>query len=454
MRISTKAMFLPIAAVLLLASPAYAAPTISANPNPVNVAAGETQGAVIISWDAENNKDAEVWLQVDGDETKFFGAQKDSQAAIITVGKTHTFKLYKDSKRNTVLASVAVNAVQVVAAASPASSNKSGTYRKLPGGKIGNQDKVTNHPLAIRNMQIIPQVGNAVIAFTSVPGGTAILQLAKIAPVMGADDFWKFPSNSGASVYPIVPTNTPTHDLYTLNFAARNQDLEQGAKYFYILDVYDANKNHWQSSGDFTTLAQIQNVKVVFTRIRLLSPAKPKGLYFDFSAGTSGSTGVGQDEVYNSLGAAVDSPLKWESGAVPKPIQLELLVDNSPNRLRLVVIGGYSDNNDFYILPDATFENLASGPEWNYAKGEFDLSNYPGANAVQYFTLQSLPLNGNGNELAFDVIGRIEITRTTIKPMAMMNNTTAAPPSEKPIEKAPSLKDRIRDRIHRADSKK
>jgi hypothetical protein len=59
-----KALSLPAAVLtlILLAPTVYAAPSITATTNPVMLAAGQTQGNTTITWNAENNTRAEVWL--------------------------------------------------------------------------------------------------------------------------------------------------------------------------------------------------------------------------------------------------------------------------------------------------------------------------------------------------------------------------------------------------------
>ncbi len=73
MYISNKATLLLLLGILALhVATAQAAPTISVNANPVMVPSGENVGNTVITWDAENNRDAEVWRQIDGgDETQF-----------------------------------------------------------------------------------------------------------------------------------------------------------------------------------------------------------------------------------------------------------------------------------------------------------------------------------------------------------------------------------------------
>lgn len=96
--------------LLLAGIPALAAPTITATPATVTIRLGQTSGKTTLTWDAEDNPDAEVWLAVGNvvDEPFAKGA-KGTQAVDIELGKTYKFNLYQDGDAQEPLASVIVN---------------------------------------------------------------------------------------------------------------------------------------------------------------------------------------------------------------------------------------------------------------------------------------------------------------------------------------------------------
>ena len=86
--------------LLVCATDALAAPTITANPNPVLVPAGQTNGETTIAWNTEG-PGGFVWMSVDGgDQTAITAAPsaKGSLAIAVTLGKSYVFKLYNASK--------------------------------------------------------------------------------------------------------------------------------------------------------------------------------------------------------------------------------------------------------------------------------------------------------------------------------------------------------------------
>ena len=86
--------------ILVPAMFAIAAPTITANPNPVLILFTEKSGTTTIQWDAEaNHPNAQVWLSIDGgSETLFDGDSSGVRTATIQLAKTYIFKLYTGSK--------------------------------------------------------------------------------------------------------------------------------------------------------------------------------------------------------------------------------------------------------------------------------------------------------------------------------------------------------------------
>jgi hypothetical protein len=134
MRISTKSLLSLLAVLVLLAASvnrASAAPVIASDTNPVVVPAGQTAGSALINWDAENYKNAEVWLKESGgEESKFSSESKGTKSFSLKVGPKYIFRLY-DKKpflgpiKNPlvkVLASLELSALNPVSSAAPTST--------------------------------------------------------------------------------------------------------------------------------------------------------------------------------------------------------------------------------------------------------------------------------------------------------------------------------------------
>lgn len=114
-----KMMFPAMSVLMLLITAAYAAPVITANSVSISVAADQTQGSSVITWDAENNNDAEVWLKVDDPrETKFYSDSTGVKPFTLKIGSKYAFRLYSQkpfpgplgNPLSRVLASTVVNA--------------------------------------------------------------------------------------------------------------------------------------------------------------------------------------------------------------------------------------------------------------------------------------------------------------------------------------------------------
>lgn len=89
--------------------PQFADMTITASPNPVVLAQGQTTGTTTLTWDGgPQHPYAEVWVKVDGnDETFIVESGKGKRDVPIELGKSYLFKL---SDANELLASVTVTA--------------------------------------------------------------------------------------------------------------------------------------------------------------------------------------------------------------------------------------------------------------------------------------------------------------------------------------------------------
>jgi len=133
-RALTIAVFMLFLLTVLLArnQHAFVAPTITADPNPVIIPKGQTQGTTTLTWDGGTDHPyAELWVRVDAtDETFIVESGKGKREVQIELGKSYVFKV---SDANELLASVTVTAKQESAA--PANNDDAS------GGILTSKDK-------------------------------------------------------------------------------------------------------------------------------------------------------------------------------------------------------------------------------------------------------------------------------------------------------------------------
>ena len=263
---------------------------------------------------------------------------------------------------------------------------------------------------------VTPMFKGVAIGFPAHPGASPVIEIAKEAPSGQWAGDWRYGAplvRQGATA--LRKGATPTQVEYLTSTSA----LEQGAGYHYLVTVPDPTGGlPLQTTGRFTALGQ--NVKVVFTSIRVLSDSDDEGageLSFDFSLNIGETNGKRR-----TLGS-LEQPLAWESGQRHRieSLMLPLFIERGRDRLRIMVSGFEDDRSIPAGCPLAPrdpkpFENARPKDDcWgdhNHAKGEFDLSKYPGNSASFPFTLSSMAPEARGATLAFDVSGYVEITRT------------------------------------------
>ncbi len=120
-------------------------PTLKANPNPVIVPAGQTQGTTTLTWNTEG-AEGYVWVSVDGGEESQLneaGIAEGTLGATVEVGKSYAFKLYTADKEQ-LLASVTVSAAIQQAAPQPPPAARPGSAKsRARPGRITKEDAVS-----------------------------------------------------------------------------------------------------------------------------------------------------------------------------------------------------------------------------------------------------------------------------------------------------------------------
>jgi hypothetical protein len=458
-------------AFLLVASAARlsAQPTLRANPNPVILPAGQTQSTTTVTWNT-GSEGGYIWLSVDGgEETQLTkaGAAAGTLGATGEIGKSYVFKLYT-ADRQQLLASVTVTVSGQPAAAQPPVVARPGRVRQgrstgksaavvtvdpapatsiVKAGKAGaERDKAYENlkdPNAaqvvdagndsrraafilanrrfISNVRLKPDTRDVIISFSSTQNSPSLIEIGKVAPTPDSHGTMSFPANSGAFSRFITGQN----GNYSLNVGALNERLDIGTTYYYIINVFNDDRNNTtrpreQVTGTFTTVGQ--TVKVIFTEISLVPDMLrigqsyrfefdvnvPDGLelsrmHRDWIIGHFGQPDNWQVPGRSDLGNAA-LPVRLVSG--PNPIQQEILIENAPDVVRMEVRGGVPNLSG---NAGAQFNNVA--------KGSFDLSAYrlgPGDRISLPFTLTTGSRASDSildGHMRFNIKGRIEVTR-------------------------------------------
>ena len=297
-------------------------------------------------------------------------------------------------------------------------------YTQVGENSAGTVALLANLPF-IAEVQVRPDTRDVIISFTSTQKTPPLIEIGKVAPAADQQGILAFPADSGAFSR-FVPGQNGT---YSLNLGTLGEQLDIGSRYYYIINVFNDDKNNprrprEQVTGKFTTLPQ--TVKVIFTEIRILpvflSPLtalngsdyvfvfdvngpdadKLARLYDAWTLKNWGRSGEFQVPGRRGLGTAA-KPIQLSLGA--NHIQEEMVIEYAPDDLQIAVTGE---------VPNLERYNNKYGYGYrNGARGGFDLSAYPGDSVSIPFSLSSVPLE-RGGRMAFEIKGRIEVTRHSL----------------------------------------
>jgi hypothetical protein len=301
----------------------------------------------------------------------------------------------------------------------------------------------------ISDVQVTPGSRNATLTFKSVLKNVAVIEIGTTAPAADPNGNLSFSPQAGAFSRFVTLEN----GRYNLDL----EELELRTTYYYIINVFDGNKQRYQDSGSFTTKPQKVTAKVIFTDLRLFPVAlnlvslyHAKYFFFfdanlDYAALSRDCFCLGNWFYYvpgRSLLGTVRASNYSGTSFQPEPVELpkgkitlqsqEVVIENSPDDLSLVIQGLQDANqparNSNSTQSYTTFAEMVAGrgtappsnapagtpaAYYNVARGSFRLSAFPGDSASIPFTLSSLHLRpGNlDGYLSFEISGRIEITR-------------------------------------------
>ena len=267
----------------------------------------------------------------------------------------------------------------------------------------------------ISDVRVIPSAGNAVISFKSSQRTPPLVEVGRVPPVPDRYGVMTFPL--GTSIF----TNfvQPQDGRYTLNVNVANEQLEAGTTYYYIINVFNDNRNDLkrpreQEAGEFITLSQ--TVKVVWERVFITNDSDDDSageisLWFWINYDQPGARWL----IRNNLGDNA------ANSAQTFTIDAEYVIKNAPNDLSLSVSGVEDDVSIFGgaargtgISPPVSGPSKDANFEWNVARETIDLTRYPsevGQTRSERFTLVSMPNGRSLGNLSFEVHGRFEITR-------------------------------------------
>jgi hypothetical protein len=437
---------------------------ISANPEVVAIAADKTQGSTIIEWDAGNNRGAEVWLEVEGDdEIRFSSEPKGSKAAIITLGKKHIFRLYKDITGTSVLGTIVVTGSRASQPPPPSTpptsipssggaggSKAPATLGKRKKPNIGNQTfkpgkaGATESGLStlnIRNVRVVPSAYNVRISFDTFPqpGLVPVIEIARVAPTNTAGHYsFRGPDAQarGWQIHNRLGDPQKGHYVFDLLEAndrvgePRNIQLTPGRLYHYILTLPGTAGNPtYQETGSFTT--PLTSVRVRFQNVNVINDSDDNGngeLRFNFFL----NYGQVNENMDYTKGPDGSSWLDWGEGNHGLIEVLE--TTGEPPFLSIQVDGEDDDGIVHSSIPTATPRRgpgQSEGSEWNTANASFDLRDYPGTYVSVPFKIHSMPIGDNTGDLEFEVSGVIEITRAKTQfegqTSATANNNSTTP---------------------------
>ncbi|BCM94457.1 hypothetical protein IAD21_06364 [Abditibacteriota bacterium] len=429
--------------------PAFAVPTITANPNPVIVPAGQSEGTTTVTWNAgPNYKTARVWLQVgQGEATLFAGVSNGTLQTSIPLGQTETFKLISGDGVQT-LASVEVTAQ------APASQGVLGKLRIGSAvAKHGNISALLNS--FIKNSYVEALGNSADISFDTKEACWAQVEVSKrkindfpIETPAGQQPVSAFPA--GAVTLSVNDSLGPQQTKHTMHFPA----LAPNTNYSYVITATASDGRKFRDWGTLKTLdnrrVTVVFEKVNFTKKELDSDAtypngrlvmvKREGLQLHGGINDQwGTVGTGywrypRDGSFADIGGLGSynnyRPAGWET------ININARIDRAPDHLLLRLLAcdresrRISDPNGFYTTPtfptdprpkeypasphtDAGYGRYNPYAYWSTASGDIDTTMggtyQPGTVSFHLYQSQEA-ISISQSHLLFEVEGHFTVS--------------------------------------------
>jgi hypothetical protein len=198
----------------------------------------------------------------------------------------------------------------------------------------------------ISDVQVTPGSRNATLTFKSVLKNVAVIEIGTTAPAADPNGNLSFSPQAGAFSRFVTLEN----GRYNLDL----EELELKTTYYYIINVFDGNKQRYQDSGSFTTTSQKVTARVIFTDLRLFPGAlNLTSLYaaryvFFFDVNVDYKS-LGQYFTGTWPNLVIAEPGRIQLGTASQPVELpkgkislkgeEVVIENSPDDLVVVVQG-------------------------------------------------------------------------------------------------------------------
>ena len=448
-------------ATSLFATPSARARTANAGPIPPSITvsdavginpgtvytAGQTQRIVNVAWNGGSDYPyCEIYYTVNNANQTELGREHDGTKPLTVIaGSTYVLWMvvYLGAQGQDVRT---VTTLTVVAK----QGNAPGSMPPPPsgGGSIpaGSVDAVSDKPSelnsqAYRNAPFIqdllvrPDSRNVIISFTSNQTTPALIEIGKVPPKPDRFGVIAFGFDSGAFTRFVTPQN----GRYTLNVDVLGEQLDIGTTYYYIVNVFNNNRNDTkrpreQVTGQFNTLPQ--TVKVIWEKIYMKDDSDDL------------STGECHFWFWANYGQPSQIIAEYENGDMDSDedysVNQTVVINNAPDKLILEASGLDFDGTDLVWSgghrplngPEDQFLRLT---DVNAAKQEFDLSKLSGNNRTVPFMLET-----RGGSLKFVVFGHFEITRGVGEQIGTTSSAlTTGPPPVKPAARVKTEPGRV-----------
>ena len=385
---------------------------VGTNPGIVYTAA-QTQRTVNVDWNAGSDYPyCEIYFTVNNaNQTELGRGHDGAKPVTVKAGSTYAFWMivYLGAQGQDVrtVANFTVVGLSGNPPTPPPSGGGGGGGGSANGGfseaaksKSSVLKEILNAPF-ISDVQVQPDSRNVVISFASTQSTPPLIEIGRVAPAPDRFGIMAFPFNSGT----FTRFATEQKGRYTLDVDVQGEQLDIGTPYYYIINVFNNNRNDTkrpreQITGQFNTLPQ--TVKVVWERILMVDDSDELSTgecHFWFWA----NYGHPSAQDSNYVNRDMDSGHNYYFNRT-------VVINNAPDRLKLEASGLDWDGTELYITENPPL----NGPEdkrgaWedvNAAKDEFDLSLFPGNSRTVKFRLAT-----TGGSLRFVVFGHFEITR-------------------------------------------
>jgi hypothetical protein len=407
---------------------------------------GQTQ-AINVAWNAGTDHTyCEIYYTTNGaNQTELGRGHDGSKPVTFAIGSTFEFWMvvYPGSGQYSVVAKL-----NVVAKSSglpppkePAPS-KTGTggFDQKARPKANTIEDFRNAPF-ISDVVVRPDYRNVVISFASTQSTPPLVEIAKVPPSNTTAGLKAFPGDAGA----FGRFATEHKFRYILDADAQGQQLDVGTTYYYIVNVFNNNRNdskrpREQFVGQFNTLRQ--SVKVVWERIHMTDDSDDLSTaecFFWFWANFSHSSGVYTDYMNNDM----DSGENYN-------FDRTVFIPNAPDKLVLHASGQDADGTTAFT-PSPKGGNNGNAPlsgagdhsvwgsensDTNAVAQEFDLASFPGDKHSVPFRLET-----RGGSLKFIVFGHFEITRgSAIETLGTAVSALQTPPPPETVKSQGGVK--------------